>query len=148
MKKQLLIGHFSTLILGGLIYISFRVDSLMMFKWFENFSLRKPIDSLREMTLVHKSLLPDWMLYSLPDGLWVFSYVSLILLLWGNKLSSFNIIWIFLMPIFAIASEVGQLLSLIPGTFDIIDLIFYILGTIIPLIIYNKQSLNIKLETL
>lgn len=148
MKKQLLIGHFLTLIVGGLIYISFRVDSLVMFRWFCSFSLKNLIDSLREMTLVYKSFLPDWLLYSLPDGLWVFSYVSLILLLWDNELSGLNIFWIFLMPILAIASELGQLLNLIPGTFDIIDLIFYILGTIMPLIIYNKQSSTFNTKTL
>ena len=114
-----------------------------MFKWFDGLALGKPIHYLREMTLTQKAFFPDWLLFSLPDGLWVFSYVSLILWLWDNKLNGINSVWIFLIPFVAIASEFGQLIGIVPGTFDITDLIFYILGTTLPIIIYTKQiSIN------
>ena len=95
------------------------------------------------MTLTQKAFLPDWLLFSLPDGLWVFSYVSLILLLWDNRLNGYNSFWVFLIPFLAIASEFGQLLGFVSGTFDITDLIFYILGTTLPIILYTNQiSIN------
>lgn len=48
-------------------------------------------------------------------------------------------------PIIAIISEFGQLLGIISGTFDSIDLLFYFLGSILPLIIF-KNSLTYNLN--
>jgi len=55
-----------------------------------------------------------------------------------------SIFWIFIVPFIAILSEFLQLFNLISGTFDFIDLLFYILGTIIPIILYIRtNNLNI-----
>lgn len=147
MKKQLLFGHLLTLILGGLIYISFRTDSLVMFKWFVALSLDTPIEYLRETTLTAKQHFPNWFLFSLPDGLWVFSYISLILLIWGNNINKRNLFWAFLIPFIAISSELGQLFNIVPGTFDAIDLTFYIMGTISPFIFFTNNLLTFKTKT-
>ena len=147
MKKQLLFGHLLTLILGGLIYISFRTDSLVMFKWFAALSLDTPIEYLRETTMTVNRLFPNWFLFSLPDGLWIFSYISLILLIWGNNINKRNLFWIFLIPFIAISSELGQLFNIIPGTFDPIDLTFYITGAISPFIIFTNNLLSFKTKT-
>ena len=131
MKKQLLFGHLLTLIIGGLIYISFRTDSLLMFKWFAALSLDSQIENLRDTTFTIREHLPNWFLFSLPDGLWVFSYVTLTLLIWGNSINKRNLFWVFLIPFIAISSELLQLFNIAPGTFDAIDLIFYIIrGTL------------------
>ena len=143
MKKQLLFGHILPLMIGGLIYLAFRSDTLLMFKWANAMSLDSSIIFLRELNLSN-NLLPEWFLYSLPDGLWMFSYISLTLLVWGNKITMQNVFWIFIIPIIAIFSEIGQALQFIPGTYDTTDLIFYGLGTILPLIIYNKLILKTK----
>jgi hypothetical protein len=48
----------------------------------------------------------------------------------------------------AILSEIGQFFEIVPGTFDIFDLLFYILGTILPVLIFtnSKKYLNNLLE--
>ena len=120
MKKQLFFGHVLTLIIGGLIYILFRTDSLVMFKWFAALSLDKPIEYLRDSTLTVKNHLPDWFLFSLPDGLWIFSYITF---------------------------ELGQLFNIVPGTFDAIDLIFYIAGAVFPLVFFKNNLLITKTKT-
>jgi len=144
MKKQLFFGHVLTLIIGGLIYILFRTDSLVMFKWFATLSLDKPIEYLRDSTLPFKDQLPDWFLFSLPDGLWIFSIISFILLIWGNNINKQNLVWIFTIPFIAIASEIGQLFSIVPGTFDAIDLAFYITGAVFPIKIFTNNFLTFK----
>jgi hypothetical protein len=121
MKKQPLLGHLLTLILGGFIYISFRTESLTMFKWFAIASLDVPIAHLRAITLALALNLPSWLLYSLPNGLWVFSYISLMLMIWKNKINQQNISWFFLVPLMAILSEIGQLFKIVPGKITTID---------------------------
>jgi hypothetical protein len=137
MKKQLILGHLLPLIIGGFIYISFRPDTLLMFKVFTALSVDLPIEYWRENTLGLKPLYPDWFLYSLPDGLWVFSYVSLVLCIWNNTISKYNVFWVFLMPILAVLSEFGQYARIVPGTFDASDMVFYIFGTLLSVLIFT-----------
>ena len=129
MKRQIIIGHLFTLLLGGLVYISFRQDTLKMFRWFDSINLSAVISELRLLTLPLSDHLPNWFLYSLPDGLWICSYLSVLLVVWDNVISKHNIHWLLLVPMIAIFSEIGQLFKIVPGTFDILDLIFYLGGT-------------------
>ena len=143
MKRQIIIGCLFTLLFGGLIYVLFRQDSLKMFSWFESINLSNAISELRLFTLPLSIHLPDWFLYSLPDGLWLFSYISFLLVVWSNVISKYNIHWVLLVPLIAVFSEIGQLIKVIPGTFDIIDLGFYLLGTALPILIFSKTNKSI-----
>ena len=147
MNRQINIGFLFTLLFGGFIYILFRQDSLKMFSWFESVNLSNSISELRLFTLPLSFHLPDWFLYSLPDGLWLFSYISLLLLIWGNVISKQNIHWVLLVPLIAIFSEIGQLIKLVPGTFDIVDLGFYLSGTILPILIFANSKTNKTITT-
>tara|TARA_B100000795_G_scaffold216277_1_gene170160 strand:+ start:431 stop:805 length:375 start_codon:yes stop_codon:yes gene_type:complete len=89
--------------------------------------------------------LPDWFLYSLPDGIWLFSYLSVLLLIWDNKISKHNIHWVLLIPSIAIFSEIGQLFEIVSGTFDITDLVFYLAGTILPILIFTTTYTKIMI---
>ena len=140
MKIQIIIGHVFTLLLGGLIYILFRQDTLKMFSWFDNINVSSAISELRLCTVPLSGHFPNWFLYSLPDGLWLFSYLSVLLAVWDNVISKHNIHWLLLVPMVAIFSEIGQLFEIVPGTFDIFDLIFYLLGTVLPILIFTNSK--------
>lgn len=146
MKLKLLFWHFFSLLIGGLIYISFRSYSLKMFRWFENIGIENIIIAIRKKTQIYFSEIPEWILYSLPDGLWIFSYICLMLFIWNTKITYKNIVWLLIIPLLAILSEIGQLFSLINGTFDFVDLTFYILGLLLPFILFN-HSFNLKFQT-
>jgi hypothetical protein len=146
MKRQIIIGHLFTLLLGGLVYISFRQDTLKMFRWFDSINLSAVISELRLLTLPLSDHLPNWFLYSLPDGLWICSYLSVLLVVWDNVISKHNIHWLLLVPMIAIFSEIGQLFKIVPGTFDILDLIFYLGGTVLPILIFTNSK-TIKSQT-
>jgi len=135
-KRQLLFGHILTLLIGGLIYIFFRTEKLIMLKWIENYNTS--ILNIRTLTSAYYNKLPDWFLFSLPDGLWLFSYTSLVLLIWKNKINRENFFWIAIIPIFIILSEFGQLLNIVPGTFDLVDILLYSLGAILPILIFTE----------
>jgi len=146
MKRQIIIGHLFTLLLGGLVYLSFRQDTLKMFRWFDSINLSAVISELRLLTLPLSDHLPNWFLYSLPDGLWICSYLSVLLVVWDNVISKHNIHWLLLVPMIAIFSEIGQLFKIVPGTFDILDLIFYLGGTVLPILIFTNSK-TIKSQT-
>lgn len=147
MKKQLIFGHISTLLVGGLIYLLFRTSSLKMFGWYKTIGLGEFTNGLRKLTIPFADKIPDWILFSLPDGLWTFSYVSLVLFIWNNSISKNNLFWILIIPTLAICSEIGQLLGFVPGVFDATDLLLYLLGMTLPFIFF-KKSINLKTQIL
>ena len=147
MKKQIILGCLFSILSGGLIYVLFRQDSLKMFSWFESVNLSNSISEMRLFTLPLSIYLPDWFLYSLPDGLWLFSYVSFLLVVWGNVISKHNIHWVLLVPLIAIFSELGQLIKVIPGTFDVVDLCSYFLGAVLPILIFANLKTNKPITT-
>jgi hypothetical protein len=58
----------------------------------------------------------------LPDGLWAYSFISLILIIWNRR---FNFLWIFTSFLLAASFEVFQYFHFIPGTADGMDILVY-----------------------
>lgn len=136
-NKLMLIASFS-LATGVFIYASFRSKSLLFFDWFEKINLSFIILQIRRTFFVYKDFLPNWFLFSLPNGLYTFSYTTFMIALWGNESGKIRYIWFFIIPFVMICSEFGQSIGFIKGYFDFTDLIFYILGTISPLFLFSK----------
>lgn len=128
-----------TLIWGGAIYLLFREKNLLMFKWISYLKLEYLITDIRGAPFL-KFKIPNWALYSLPDGLWLFSFTSTILLIWKNKINSHNIIWLTLIPLIAIVSELGQAIHVINGTFDYFDLLSYLSGSLISFLLFSSRK--------
>ncbi|MET3537027.1 hypothetical protein SAMN05216324_105157 [Chryseobacterium limigenitum] len=83
---------FLPVILGGFIYIIFRPESLIMFRWFKYLSISNEINIIQNLRNIYS--FPPWLVYSLPDGLWIFSYTTLSLEIWRYSISR-NFIRIF-----------------------------------------------------
>ncbi len=144
MKNVLLLGHLFSLVIGGLIYVLFRDSSLIMFGWIDKLGGSSLIENIQASTLPIGKSFPAWLVYSLPDGLWLFSYVCLMLYLWRKSLTRIGLIWVFLLPVLAICHELAQLTNLMIGTFDPIDLLFYGLATILPFVFFKKTFNLVK----
>lgn len=142
-KYYLIVWHITSLLLGGGIYILFRVSSLKMFSWFETIGINIIESDLRKNSILIAQYFPDWFLYSLPDGLWIFSYVCLMLSIWKKSISQQNIFWISIVPLVAVGSEILQFFGLVQGTFDMVDVLCYLTGFMLPFLILNK-SINYK----
>jgi hypothetical protein len=85
-----------------------------------------------------KSDLPYWVYFSLPDGLWVYSFSCALLILWRNNHEMAKY-WL-LIPFFSgIIIEIAQGLKVFRGTFDIIDLIFSIVALLSSILIINYK---------
>lgn len=137
-----IIIYFLPLILGGFIYIIFRTETLIMFHWLKYLTFSDEINIIKNFRTVYS--FPSWFIYNLPDALWIFSYTGISLEIWKHSITRQNIFWIFSIPIIAVLSEFLQFFKIVPGTFDFLDVTFYLLGTISSFYISTKIIFNTK----
>lgn len=78
--------------------------------------------------------LPDFVVYSLPAGLWTASYLMAMCLCTKQLNKKMRLSLALPLPISAVVLEFMQLFGLCPGTFDIYDVVCYV----IPIIIFVK----------
>lgn len=114
------------LVVGSLIYIVFRSKSLLMFQWFDAIHLTSAINQLRN----NFSQVPiySWIEFNMPAGLWLLSYLYIIDAIWGKEYMYLKRAFLLMLPILALSSEFLQLVKILPGTFDIFDVLCYILA--------------------
>ena len=144
MTKRIIIGTLPVIV-GGLIYLTYRTDTLLMFGWFNKIGLSDTIELLRSNQQMQNLTIPSWVKFSLPDALWLFSFNYVLLTLWNFNLNRQSAFWLFLAPTIGLFSEVGQLIGVVPGTFDVMDLLLLLIATLIPsLLVNNFKSIKIK----
>lgn len=113
------------LLVGGWIYVAWRAEHLWMFRWFRGLGLQPAVDVVRHTAAPWADSLPDWLLFSVPDGAWVYACVAFFGRLWAEGPAVPRWFWVGLGPFLAIGGEIGQIPGWIPGTFDLNDLLWY-----------------------
>ncbi|MCK9450287.1 MAG: hypothetical protein M0Q90_01180 [Bacteroidales bacterium] len=146
MIKKMIIGILPVIV-GGLIYLTYRTDSLLMFGWFNKIGLSDTVDFLRSNTHLQNLPIPSWIKFSLPDALWLFSFNYILLILWNFNVNRQSAFWLFLAPAIGVFSEIGQLNGIVPGTFDMVDLGLLLIATLLPFLSINNLK-SIKLKTI
>lgn len=126
--------------LGGSIYLFFRSEKLQMFEWLKAMEIYDSISAMRM-----ESCDGGWLIYSLPDGLWLFSYILIMAALWSFDEKRTTLYSVPLVVI-AIGSELLQFFHLISGTFDVIDLLCYIGASIFGFVYVKNIINNLKLN--
>jgi hypothetical protein len=109
-----------------------------MFDWFNRFGFESIIIFLRHLYFMQIKL-PSWIIFNLPDAIWIFSFTNLMLIIWNDKFSWQSAPWIIAAPIIGLGLEFGQAFHIVKGTFDIIDILFIMIASTIPLLISIKQ---------
>lgn len=125
----------ATLIIGGLIYIRYRNESLLMFDWFHGLGLTEYIEDFRnnaEMPNVY-----GWCKYNMPAGLWLFAYMLIIDSIWGKDKNNVYLYFLYVLPLLALVSELMQYAGIFPGTFDFMDLLSYVSSIFLFILIKN-----------
>lgn len=125
------------LLLGGLIYVSFRSTTLLMFDWFDHLGLSDQITYLRRQVLQYRPN-NDIIIYSLPGALWVFSFLGFV---WvypkeSRRASMFAILVAFV----SIGIEIMQIFSTNLGSFCFNDLFLNLVAILIFLITFVKKK--------
>lgn len=126
---------FSLLFIGGFIYLGWRSGNLVMFQLLDKYGFSEFLNSYRCLGTNYS--IYDWIKYCMPDGLWLFSYMFLIDAIWDNHKCVSYYIFLWILPVIAIISELLQFIMIVPGTFDIMDLFCYLMAIIIFLILKN-----------
>lgn len=134
--KRFIITVLIPIIFGSLIYIVFRKNNIIFIEWLQNKILYQTDLSI---SLVKYIELHEIIIYSLPDGLWTFSLINLVLIIWNYKINRYSFLWIIVAILLSIVFELVQLTSYVKGTFDYIDLLFIIIAIFLSFIINKKQ---------
>jgi len=112
-----------SLSLASAIYVLFRSESLLMFRWANALGLLPLIHFLRSCSFILKPILPVWIVYSLPFALWTASYMLFVQTIWLGRKCIYRFIWFWIVPAVSLTSEFCQYRQIVPGTFDIFDLL-------------------------
>lgn len=137
-KREGLIHILSPVALGASIYLLFRVDTLLVFKWMEFLLLDNFIRTARNAVSGWLEYIPDFILFTVPDGLWVYAFTYALVKIWQGDRHWIKHFFMAAPVIFGAGGELGQLAGFVPGTFDIHDLWFSLLAAIIA-VIYAKK---------
>lgn len=128
-----------SILFGGLLYIIFRTDSLLMFNWFKYLAISDFIYDLRNSMIFPLSSELKTFINTAPGGFWTFSYSAFLLFIWNLEINSRNIYYYISIPAAAVLSEIFQLAGFIPGTFNYLDIISYTAGAILPLLMHFRK---------
>ncbi|MBN1819981.1 MAG: hypothetical protein JXR31_03925 [Prolixibacteraceae bacterium] len=120
-RRYLFISSFA-LLTGGFIYVFLRPWEPVFLNWLKISGLNNKIAALKENSLLLTNNLPEWIIYSLPGGLWAFAYSLIITGIWWQNRSRIKYFWISTIPGLVFGFEFLQLFKLIPGTFCFQDL--------------------------
>lgn len=120
-----LISGVASLLAGAVIYLLFRSKNLLGFELLNRIGVGPWADRMRSYTADVR--LPDVVVNSLPGGLWALGYILVIDSIFGNQSRSTRIVWASVIPLLGVCSEVLQGVGLLPGVFDLWDLVCYAL---------------------
>jgi hypothetical protein len=116
------------IVAGGLIYVLFRPVEPVFFDWFRAVGMENWLITIREKTLSIYSFLPQWIVFSMPNGLWAFAYTLFILFIWTGSTSLLKYFWFSSIPVLVFGFEVLQLTNSFQGTFCMNDIIWSAIG--------------------
>ena len=125
------------LLAGGYIYVAFRTEKLAMFNWFSFLHLDCIVNRIREVS--SNINLPNFIKFCLPNGLWISSYI----LATDALVEKNRLFWVLCLPVIAILFEFLQIIHIIPGTFDMGDLICLLIPVLLYLLnhfTHNEKS--------
>lgn len=129
------------LITGCLIYLLFRSNTIYIYTWCCSLGLSGVIDTLR--FAVCDWIIPNFIKFNLPDGLYCVAYLLIIDAIWHDDKSWLKLLILATVPTIIVFSEIMQYFGLIRGTFDVCDLLCYILPTVLYIIMINIKTLNL-----
>ena len=107
--------------IGGCIYLMQRTTGLLMFRIIDFLGLTDVVATLRAYAMQW----PEFVVFSLPGGLWSASYVLLADAVFAGQSNLIRLSWGSLIPMIGVVSELLQAMGLCPGTADWQDAVCY-----------------------
>lgn len=141
-KTSLIALSIMFILIGGFIYLFFRPHTLKMFVWLRIINCEQ-IFQLKDYNQDLKFI--EFLIFSLPNGLWILSFLIIIGLIW-EKYHIFFIIYSSFFTGISILFEFLQKVEFIPGTFDIADILVLLIFHILGFSIYEFFILEVSYE--
>ncbi len=116
---------------GGLLYILFRSEYLMVNRWVLNNQFGTVLKIIRVHSFKLLESIPKWIVYSLPDALWLMAFGLFLQIIWMDATKGIRIIWTVVPCSIAFLWELFQATHIVNGTFDLVDLLIYFLTTLL-----------------
>lgn len=129
-------------LVGAAIYTLWGTRTLLVFKWYNAFGLTRTVAYLRTVA-GPRSALPSVVIFSLPDALWVYALTATMCCIWWDIDGLAKRVWIGVPVLLGVTGELGQLFGLVPGTFDPLDLLAYVVGGVSAVVLTNN-SLEVR----
>ena len=127
MKKIKFLLVFLPLLTGALIYLLYRSKNLYYYNFIHFLDINGFVLLARETATLYRKLFPTWVIYSLPDGLWLFSAGAVFLV--ARKRFFLHVAWFFFIYLFVILGEFVQKYfgghGTPVGTFDKSDIVVF-----------------------
>ncbi len=133
-KKSIFILAFLSLLAGGAIYLLLRPGMIRFLSWLDTFGLNTLVEFVKIHCKQSYQSVPAWVVFSLPNGLWAFSYTLIILHIWLDHNSVVKYLWFVSIPVVGMGHETLQYLRVIPGTFCVVDLTLCAAGILVAVI--------------
>ncbi|MBP5777910.1 MAG: hypothetical protein J6W56_10215 [Prevotella sp.] len=109
------------LLSGGSIYLLHRSTGIVLFRVVDALGCMDTVEALRASV----ATLPEFVVFSLPDGLWSASYLLFVDAVFASQSKSIRLVWGALIPAIGLASELLQAIGFCPGTPDWQDALCY-----------------------
>lgn len=141
-NMSMIILGITFLLLGCLVYLLFRSETLNIYVWFKLLGLSGFVDVMRHTVIGWP--IPSFIRYCLPDGLYCAAYILLIDAIWHDDERIIKYVILSIVPIVTIGSEVLQYYGMVRGTFDVLDLFCYMIPPLayIVIMIINQSNYN------
>jgi hypothetical protein len=121
-------------------------SSILIYLLWRGFPLLDPARNI--FPLLSPVKVPGFIKYNLTDGLYFYSLVSALMLIWKDQIFKQGLFWLALSVMLSFVWEIIQIWHIIPGTFDVLDLVAYAAAGIICLLQFQKQSIKNKYTTI
>jgi len=139
MRKLFPLFAVMLLVAGGLIYLLYRPTSLLLFHVIDWAGGLRQVEQWRMAAGGYNP--SDFTVYCLPNGLWAAAYVLLIDWVYARHSVATRLAWAAVIPVIGILAELLQLVGIVPGTADILDVLCYAMPYLIYIVyvILNKN---------
>ena len=129
----------ASLLFGLFIYTLARPESLYLNQWIK--AIIGPGHMLSFRDFLAGIAIPSWMMYSLPDALWMLSLMLIMLVIWRFQINRQSMPWILATLVFGIGFEALQANQWVRGSFDWMDLVMIFAAGLLPVcILLFKQA--------
>lgn len=131
------------MLLALLIYVSFRSEKILINLLIDKSFLGDIFNHYRKMIAPIYTLIPHSLCFSFPSALWLFSILNFFLLVWNFEINRSNFYWYLLPLVYCLVLEFLQKKKVTDGTFDKIDVLFYLLSSVAFFALHKRKVINL-----